>query len=152
MNRTTTEKKNILRESLAGIPYIKELKKLDGIKSVNACILMQQIEEHFADKPNGFCMYATPPKSELALYSKGGSWVEKLGMSRHEIETAFAQMGISYPSMTAYNEAQAASDVFKGKYYCRVYRRSNGTNHQTMYYRNHEKVKEAMAKISNEND
>lgn len=132
-----------------GIPYIKELKKLEGIKTGNACILMQQLEENFTNKPTGFCMYATPPKSDLALYSKGESWVEKLGMSRNEIETAFAQMGISYSSTTKYKEAQAAGDIFEGKFYCRVHLRSKGTNHQTMYYRNHEKVNEAMKIITN---
>ncbi len=123
------------------IQYIKELKELDGIKSVNACLLMAQIEYWFSISGNGFYKYKARPETEQYRYKDGDSWTEELGISNAEFTSAFAQIGISYNSKKLYDEAKVKGDVFKGKFYCSY---NNKVNRLTHYFRNDKKVNEAI--------
>lgn len=126
------------------IQYIKELKQLDGIKSVNACLLMAQIEYWFAIMGNSFFKYKERPETEQYRYKEGESWTEELGISSAEFTNAFAQIGVSYNSKKVYDEAKSNGDEFQGRFYCSYH---NKVSRLTYYFRNDKKVGEAIKTI-----
>lgn len=114
------------------IPYIPELRA--HCKSVNACILMTQLEYRFASMPNGFYKFLSP--CEHYAYKLKDSWTEELGFSEEEFRTAIGHIATRYPSKTQYQEAiETGQDPFLGKCYL-VYR--DVVNGLTYYLRNHE--------------
>ena len=84
------------------IPYIKELRPIAG--SVTACILWQQLDFHFAKKPDGFYKFLEP--CNHSAYKSDDSWTEELGFSKEEFRTAFKKIGIIYKSKRMYDCAE----------------------------------------------
>ncbi len=135
MKRDTPRVKNrILKLVDYTIPYVKELRQLPLVKSVTACILMQQLD-YWINIQAGkkFFKFLEPCANQFA-YKPGDSWTEELGMSADEFKTAFGQIGVSYKSKAQYD---AAPDKFQGKYYCSYF---NRVNRETVYFRNNELV------------
>ena len=63
----------ILQISRQTIPYVRELRPV--AKSVTGCLLMQQLDFHFAKYPDGFYKFLEPcPNSKS--YKRGQSWQE----------------------------------------------------------------------------
>lgn len=131
------EKNKILRSVNYVIAYVKELRQLDLVKSINACILMQQLDYWFNIQGiNGkktFYKFLEPCDNQRA-YKQGDSWTEELGMSPDEFKTAFGQIGVTYKSKRLYD---AAPDKFQGKYYCSYI---NRVTRETVYFRNDELI------------
>jgi hypothetical protein len=123
------------------IPYVKELRRLAPVKSVNACLLMQQLDYWFERYPNGFFKFLEP--CEASGYQSGDSWCEELGISADEFRNAFDQIGIRYKSKKEFD--QAAGDKFQGRYYCSY---TDKIRRQTWYYRNHAAVDAALDTLS----
>jgi uncharacterized protein YodC (DUF2158 family) len=128
------DKNKILKLVDYTIPYVKELRQLPLVKSVTACILMQQLD-YWINIQAGkkFYKFLEPCDNQRA-YKPGDSWTEELGMSADEFKTAFGQIGVSYKSKAQYD---AAPDKFQGKYYCSYF---NRVNRETLYFRNDELV------------
>ena len=143
MNKKTTEKKRseLLKTVRYSIPYIKELRNLEDVKSVNACLLMSQLEYWFMISGNGFYKFAERPETEQFAYKDGDSWTEELGISYAEFINAFEQIGVRYKSKKEYDEAKSKGDVFQGKFYCCYF---NKVNRLTLHFRNDKKVNEAI--------
>lgn len=120
----------ILSIARGSIPYVKEIMPL--AHSIPGCILMQQLDYWFDNRPNGFYKFLSP--CEHLLYKSGDSWSEELGMSMAEFRTAFDKIGIRYHSKTAF---EAATDKFQGKFYCSY---TDKRAQLTWYFRNHEVV------------
>lgn len=150
-NNTKTQKKGakkgngLLDAAQVKIVYIKELKSLDGIDSTHACLLMAQLEYWFAWK-NGdsFYKFFAPPEKKNPYYIVGDSWTEELGITYNEVKSAYAQIGVGYTSQKQYEEAKAEGDEFVGKYYCYY---TNKMSHVTYFFRNDERVEEAIRVI-----
>lgn len=119
------------------IPYVKELRRLPSVKSISACVLLQQLDYWFERYPDGFWKFLAPCEDHSA-YTKGNSWTEELGMSGDEFRTAFDQIGVRYKSK---KEHDAAVDKFAGKYYCSY---TDKVARMTYYYRNHAAVDAAL--------
>ena len=126
-------KNRILSITRNTIPYVKELRRLASVKSVTACVLMQQLDYWFEKYPDGFWKFLEPCIGHSA-YRPGKSWKEELGMSADEFRTAFEQLGVRYKSK---KEFDAAADKFEGKYYCSY---TDKVARLTHYFRNHEVV------------
>lgn len=124
------------------VPYVKGLRSLPLIKSVVACILMQQLDYWFKDYPQGFYKFLEQPATNHRAYKVGDSWTEELGISADEFRTAFDQIGIRYKSKKEYD---AAEDKFQGKYYCSY---TDKLARLTHYFRNHEVVDAALDTLS----
>ncbi len=135
------EKNRLLEITTVSIPYIKELKNLPLVKSTNACILMQQIEYWMVKYPEGFYKFLSRPSSIQYAYKEGDSWMEELGISEAEYRTAFDQIGVRYNSKKAYDQAKEIDNEFRNKYYCSYF---NKVTRLTHYFRNNEKVEEAI--------
>lgn len=143
---TTNKKRRFLNIPEGGISYIKELKDLEGIKSTNACVLMQYLEKRFQESPDGFYVQREPLQmSGLEPDDEDRrSLVEELGLTGNEIDTAFRQLGISYTKREAFYKARDKGDIFQGKYYC-VRSRKTAFGRKSMFFnRDHEKVEEAI--------
>src|SRR5438045_500336 len=104
----------ILSITRSSIPYVKELRRLPYVKSLAACVLMQQLDYWFEKYPQGFYKFLESCPDQYA-YKQGDSWTEELGISADEFRTAFDQIGVRYKSK---KEFDAAADKFQGKYYC----------------------------------
>src|ERR1044072_3239129 len=130
----------ILSITRNSIPYVKELKKLPLVDSVNACILMQQLDYWFERYPDGFYKFLKPAERNSA-YKQGDSWTEELGFSDAEFRTAFDKIGVRYESKTEYFKAE---DKFQGKYYCSY---TDKIQKMTYYCRNHALVDAELAKL-----
>ncbi|MEJ7861792.1 MAG: hypothetical protein WKF90_09165 [Pyrinomonadaceae bacterium] len=131
---SSREKNRILRQVHFTIPYVKELRQLPLVKSVTACILMQQLDYWInIQGTKKFYKFLEPCTNQFA-YKQGDSWTEELGMSADEFKTAFGQIGVSYKSKAQYD---AAPDKFQEKYYCSYF---NRVNRETVYFRNNELV------------
>jgi hypothetical protein len=114
------------------IPYVKELRQLEGVESIAACVVMQQLDFRFDSNPDGFYKFLEPcDKSTNPLYKDGDSWREELGMSAQEFRTAFDQIGVRYSSKTEFDKVV---DKFQGKYYCSYH---DKLSRLTYYFRNH---------------
>jgi hypothetical protein len=135
------EKNRLLEITKFTVPYIKELKQLPLVKSTNACILMQQLEYWFYIQKKSFYKFLAPPNSIQYAYKVGQSWTEELAVSEDEYRTAFDQIGVRYASKKEYGKAKSEGDEFRGKYYCSYF---NKVSRLTHYFRNHEKVEEAI--------
>jgi hypothetical protein len=129
------------------IPYVKELKQLDGIKTISTCILMQQLEYWF-DKMQGrsFYKFLSPCNSNV-LYREQESWTEELGISEDEFRTCFDQIGTRYKSKALFDEVK--DDPFKGKFYASYYDRIKGL---TYYLRNNHVVDSVLDNLINGKD
>nr|MBA3716210.1 hypothetical protein [Pyrinomonadaceae bacterium] len=68
------------------IPYVRELRPI--AKSVTGCLLMQQLDFHFAKYPHGYYKFLEPCHNSKS-YKRGQSWQEELGFSADEFRTAF---------------------------------------------------------------
>jgi hypothetical protein len=112
------------------IPYVKELRLLPSLKSVNACILMRQLEYWFERHPNEFYKFLSPPSQPHRAYQAGKSWTEELGFSEDEFRTAFDQIGVRYKSKKEFDAA--GDNRFQGKFYCSY---TDKLTHMTYYYR-----------------
>jgi hypothetical protein len=125
---------DLLWGDFRSIAYVKELRRLPLVKSVNAGILMARLEAEFFAGSDCVSRYLTPCPSQEELGGK--SWTETLGMSSEEFKAAFDEIGIRYKS---YSEAsEVDDDLCKGKYYFSIIDHSdNGVTH---YYRNDELV------------
>lgn len=123
------------------IPYYPELgKKLGGI---TPAILMRQLEYWF-DKNGYKNFYKFLEPCDNGSYKDGDSWVEEIGISKAEFRNAFSKIGIVYKSKKEFKEAE---DKFQGKPYCSYIDRME---RRTYYIRNHEKVKEILKAVTNE--
>jgi hypothetical protein len=136
----------ILDLTRTSIPYVKGLRRLPLVKSVAACVLMQQLDFRFNDEKfqHGFYKFLEPCPGH-PKYKEGDSWTDELGFSADEFRTAFDQIGVRYKSK---KEFDAAGDKFtlvndegkpKGppRYYCSYY---DKVKRVTYYFRNHELV------------
>lgn len=130
-------KNKILVITQHSVAYVKELRPLTG--SVIGCILMQQLDYWFNQKPDGFYKFLEPCKHRS--YKPGDSWIEELAFSKSEFRTAFSQIGAVYKSKSQF---EAAKDKFQGKFYCSYHDRINGL---TWYFRNHAVVDQALDTI-----
>ena len=132
-------KNKILTITPHSIPYVKELRQLPLVRSISACLLMQQLDYWFVRYPAEFYKFLEP--CEQRAYKEGDSWCEELGISADEFRTAFDQIGVRYESKKKYNEAKRAGDIFGGKYYCSY---TDKISRLTYYYRNHDVVNKAI--------
>jgi len=130
------EKTKILTLFPNCIPYVRELRDFTG--SINAAILMQQLDYYFMSQPNGFYKFTEP--SGHPEYREGDSWTETLNFSSKEFKNAWKHIGITYASKTAYH--QIKDDKFQGKLYCAYIDRKQ--NNKTYYFRNHALVNERL--------
>lgn len=123
------------------IPYYPELgKKLGGI---TPAILMRQLEYWFdKNKYKNFYKFLEP--CDNGSYKEGDSWIEEIGISKAEFRNAFSKIGVVYKSKKEFKEAE---DKFQGKPYCSYIDRME---RRTYYVRNHEKVKEILNAVINE--
>lgn len=123
------------------IPYYPELgKKLGGI---TPAILMRQLEYWFdKNKYKNFYKFLEP--CDNGSYKDGDSWIEEIGISKAEFRNAFSKIGVVYKSKKEFKEAE---DKFQGKPYCSYIDRME---RRTYYVRNHEKVKEILNAVTNE--
>lgn len=131
----------LLQAAQFTIPYIKELKELDGVNSTHACLIMAQIEYWTFTMGETFYKFTTPPKSGRKGYSEGQSWTEGLGVTKGQFDRAFGEIGVHYGSMSDYLEASKNGDVFQGKFYCSYLHKPS---HQTYYVRNKKEVEKAI--------
>lgn len=122
MNRLLAVTRNV-------IPYVKELRQLDRVKSASCAILMQQMEYWFDRAGDGFYKFLNP--CEHQAYREGDSWTEELAFSPQEWRTAFNSIGIKYKDKTSFDKE---SDPFQGRYYCAYTNKRDGL---TYYFRNH---------------
>lgn len=122
----------ILSITRTSIPYIKELRRLRLVKSISACVLMQQLDYWFGKYPGGFYKFLEP--CNHAAYKPGKSWTEELEITVDEFRGAFDQIGVRYKSKKEFDEA---ADKFAGKYYRSYY---DKISRLTYYFRNHEVV------------
>jgi hypothetical protein len=121
------------------VPYVKELHLLPQIKSVNACLLMRQLEYWFERYPDEFYKFLSPPDKPHKAYKKGKSWTEELAFSEEEFRNAFDQIGVRYKSKKLYDAA--GSNKFQGRFYCSY---TDKLAHMTYYYRYHVAVDSAL--------
>jgi hypothetical protein len=135
-------KNKILSITRNSVPYVKGLRSLPLLKSVVACILMQQLDYWFEKYPQGFYKFLEQPATNHPAYKAGDSWTEELGISADEFRTAFDQIGIRYKSKKEYD---AAEDKFQGKYYCSY---TDKLTRLTHYFRNHAVVDAALDSLS----
>ena len=120
------------------IPYVRELRLI--AKSVTGCLLMQQLDFHFAKYPHGYYKFLEPCHNSKS-YKRGQSWQEELGFSADEFRTAFDKIGVRYLSKSAFD---AAPDKFQDKLYCSYFDKQQGL---TYYFRNHPVVDAALDKL-----
>lgn len=150
LNSDMKTKRRFLNTPRRGIPYIKELKQLEGVKSTNACVLLQYLEKRFQESPDGFYIQREPPRNGIQPESDSEdrrSLVEELGLTGNEIDTAFRQLGISFRKSGVFYQARDKGDIFQGRYYC-VRSRKTASGRKSMFFsRNHEKVEEAIKLI-----
>lgn len=132
-SKTKSKNKILLLAKDNTIPYIKDLRRLPMVKSVVACILMQQLDYWFHIQGNETDFYKfLEPSPNQSAYRVGDSWTEELGIGVDQYRTAFDQIGTRYKDKKSYN---AATDKFQGKYYCSYF---NKVTRQTHYFRNNE--------------
>ncbi len=134
---------NLLSAFANPTPYYSKLRPLAG--SVTATILLVQLEYWFAKYPDGF--YKFTEKCSHEAYSPGDSWTEELGFSKHEFSKAFSKLGIAHKSLTAYRRAGDQSfERADGSqaFYCSFHNKKTG---QTFYFRNHQTLEAATAKL-----
>ena len=120
------------------IPYVRELRLI--AKSVTGCLLMQQLDFHFAKYPHGYYKFLEPCLNSKS-YKRGQSWQEELGFSADEFRTAFDKIGVRYLSKSAFD---TAPDKFQDKLYCSYFDKQQGL---TYYFRNHPVVDAALDKL-----
>jgi hypothetical protein len=130
-------KNRILYLSRSSIPYIKELMPL--AKSISGCLIMQQLDFWFEQKPDGFYKFMSP--CDHSFYKEGDSWVEELGMSIDQFRTNFERIGVRYSSKKNFD---AAEDKFQGMYYCSYTDKRAGL---TYWFRNHELLDKALDEL-----
>jgi hypothetical protein len=130
-----TLRNRLLSITRKSIPYIKELRPVAG--SVTACILWQQLDFHFAKKPEGFYKFLEPCNHNA--YKSGDSWIEELGFSKEEFRTAFKKIGIVYKSKRMHDCAEQKFKLPTGKefWFCSYHDKTKGL---TYYFRNHQYV------------
>jgi hypothetical protein len=73
---------------------IAELKILYG--SIEACILMSQLEYGFVSDPAGFYKFLKP--CSHSCYQPGDSWTEELSITEKEFRSAFKKIGTTFHS------------------------------------------------------
>jgi hypothetical protein len=127
-------KNRILYISRTAIPYVKELMPL--AKSIPGCLIMQQLDFWFEQKPEGFYKFMTQCNHHLC--KDGDSWSEELGMSLEQFRTHFEKIGVRYSSK---KEFDAAEDKFQGMFYCSYTDKRAG---MTFWFRNHELLDKAL--------
>jgi hypothetical protein len=143
LERTGFDKKSknaLIWNHFDGIPYVKQLRKLELVNSITACLLMARLEILFAENPDYFCKYLTPGSWQSKF--EGLSWTDELMISRGQFWTAFDQIGVRYRTKAKYLKAE---DIFKGKYYC-CYVDTTGFN-KTYYFRNDELVDKCIKRL-----
>lgn len=131
----------LLQITRSVIAYLPELKPYTG--SVVGCLLMQQMDFWFNQKPDGFYKFLSP--SEHPDYRDGDSWTEELAISEAEFRTAIDRICHRWPSKSAFD---AADDKFQGKFYCSVYDRRRQL---TTYFRNHPLVDACLDELAERN-
>ena len=133
--------------SFKHLKYCPELNRLTG--SVNATLLMLQLEYWFEkckrshskfahSKEEKFYKFLEPCEHEY--YRQGDSWTEELGFTKFEFRSAFAKIGKTYKSKSAF---KASKDLFEGQYYASYYDRTKGL---TYYIRNNEVLSKVFEK------
>lgn len=131
----------LLQITRSVIAYLPELKPYTG--SVVGCLLMQQMDFWFNQKPNGFYKFLSP--SEHPDYRPGDSWTEELAISEAEFRTAIDKICHRWTSKSSFD---AADDKFQGKFYCSVYDRRRQL---TTYFRNHPLVDACLDELAARN-
>jgi hypothetical protein len=129
-NKERVMKNKILALTREAIPYVPWLRPVAG--SVAGCILMQQLDHRFAQKPHGFYKFLVPCPGH-DHYRQGDSWREELGLTPAEFRTAFDKIGIRYTSKREFEDAGIGADHFQAKLYCSYHDKIKGL---TWYYRN----------------
>lgn len=126
------------------IPYNPEFRKLPLVKSVNAALLLQQLDYWF-DRHTDFYKFLEPAPNHHS-YLEGDSWTEELGFSAEEFTTAFRQIGLQYKSCKAYGEATNKFVSADGTeyYYASYIDRRRGI---TKYVRNHKLLDAELLKL-----
>ncbi len=122
------------------ITYIAELRKLEHVNSINACLLMGRFEILFNQNPDYFCKYKKPCAWQDKL--EGLSWREELGISRTQLDSAFNEIVSSHQTKEEY---LLAEDKFKGKYYCSYVDAAD--YNKTYYFRNNELVDKCIEQL-----
>lgn len=118
--------------------------------SVEATVLMRQLEYWFGRYPEGFYKFLEPSPRQQD-YREGDSWTEELNFSAEEVETAFRRIGVRHKSKRKFDAAGERRfwSVGKGepveKFYCCVYDRQT---HLTTYFRNDALVERALARLA----
>ena len=117
-------------------------------KLVTSCILVTAIEREFEkSKGKEFYMFKEPCYHEY--YSRGDSWVEILGFSADEVQTAFSKIGVVYKSKKSLIEKGIDKAFFNEKNeempYYSYYDRVAGL---TWYFRNDTFLEKYFNKLS----
>ena len=126
------------------IPYNPEFRRLPLVKSVNAALLLQQLDFWF-DKYSSFWKFIETAPNH-SRYKEGDSWTEELGFSKEEFRTSFSQIGVVYKSKSQFVNAknkfvENGVEHYYASYYDRKY-------NLTFYYRNDELLdRELMALV-----
>lgn len=115
------------------ISYSRQLREYTG--SITATILMQRLELHFKEHPDGFNKFLSA-SSKIYKHKDSVSWQEELNCSKEEFVAAFNQIGMRHRTRTRY---QATLHPFynsdnEEKYYCSYHDNHTGL---TWYFRNH---------------
>lgn len=122
-----------LTEEDGVIPYSRQLREFTG--SISATILMQRLEFHFKNHPDGFSKFLTK-NSKTFTNRSTSSWEEELGFTKEEFVSTFNYIGVRHITKDRYQKAMHPFFNSKNqeKYYCNYYDRHSGL---TWYYRNH---------------
>lgn len=141
---SNSERRNVTSlDSFQPTPYIKELRMLKHVNSINACLLMARFEILFSQNPDYFCKYLLPCEWQDDL--EGLSWGEELGWTRTELNTALKAIVTRYRTV---EEFLIAEDKFKGKYYCSCV--NSADYNKTYFFRNDELVNRCLEELLNE--
>lgn len=92
VSRKPVMRNKILTLTETPVPYVKELRRLKLVKSITACLLMQQLDYWFKTYPESFYKFLEP--CDAIGYKQGDSWCEELGFSADEFRNAFDQIGV----------------------------------------------------------
>jgi hypothetical protein len=101
-------------------------------------LIFQQLEylTGIYGNQHGFCKFILPPSDiNNEFYKKGESWQEEVGVTHHQFNRAFKEIGVSYAGMQEFKQKlNNDADVFEGKLYAKV---RDGVSNLTWFFRNH---------------
>ena len=122
--------------------YLKfDIAVRDYYGSNNTAIAFARLLYWFGKKPDGFYKFKQPCKKH-ALYKKGDSWGEELGMSRKILDPIFSRL-INHH--TTKRDFLKQADRFQGKMFASY---TNHKTNQTYYFIDHEAVHGFLSSLS----